>query len=246
MQELLEISLAFPTAVFTALLALSVLFWALMAVGGAGIDLFDIDLDFDVSGAEEAGSSIFQVLSFFGVGTVPMSIFATVVVFWGWILSVLSVYAVGQMTTIGLLSALGILVGVTVLSIPLSGVVVYPLKALFEGSSGCESGNEIIGGVCKITSSRVDEIFGRARFQTEGSELVITVRCDKEVSLSRGDKALIIDFDEESNIYRVESVDALFNEQKDFNDEMDQVVLQDAKNAAARVEKEQESQTAKS
>lgn len=210
MKELIEISLAFPTAVFTAFLVLCVLFWVLVIVGGLGLDMFDVDLDLDVSGADESGSAIMSLLSFVGVGSVPLTVVGTVFAFVAWLLSAITMYALGQFLDPGLLTAFAAFVVVTLVSLSLSGVIVYPLRALFDSDSGCASGRELVGAVCKITSSTVDASYGRARHDTEASSLVLSVRCEDDNRLSLGDEAVIIDYLEDEDTYLVQPAHALF------------------------------------
>jgi hypothetical protein len=57
MQTLLESILAFPTALFTMLLGVVLVYWLLVIIGALGIDMFDGDVDI-ASGAKAAGGAL--------------------------------------------------------------------------------------------------------------------------------------------------------------------------------------------
>lgn len=231
MSELLSISLAFPTAVFTALLVICALFWIVSMISGVGFDSLDLDADFDadidadfdadfdadvdadfdadVDAGDAAGVSFLQLLAFVGIGKVPLSMWGTVFAFWGWVLSALIVSVVQDVATLNLLTSLGVLAVATAVTLPITGLVVSPLAMLFEVSSGYDSREQIIGGVCEVRSGRVDGDFGQARFETQGAELVISIRCAEPNELGRGDQALIIDYIEDDNTYFVEPMENL-------------------------------------
>lgn len=210
MQEFLHISLSFPTVIFTVLLGFAVLFSLLSVIGGVGADF--LDLDFDVSGVDEAGLSLFQVLSSFGVGKVPMSIFAAAYVFCGWALSYLAVTLFSDLVAAHIVVSFGILIAVTLVALPVSGLLLAPLTALLESDSGATTGEGLVGEVCTISSGRVDEGLGRARCYVDKTELILSVRCTHENDLTRGKEALIIDYDEAENTYLVESVEAIMSD----------------------------------
>lgn len=223
MADFLDIILAFPTVLFTVLMAISFMMLILTVVAGVGADTFDLDVDF--SGAEDAGFSIFEILSSFGVGRVPMSIFAAVYFFTAWALSYFLVAILSGVMAVNILVGFGMLVVVTLVAFPISALFLAPLTALLESDQGATSGDGLIGEVCTIHSGRVDADFGRARRFVDGTELVLNVRCSHENDLSRGDEALIIDFDEASNTYTVESVEAIMKHEVPQDPAMGKTIL---------------------
>lgn len=211
MADFLHIVFSFPTVVYTVLLGLSMLVFALSVLGGIGADA--LDLDVDISGAEDAGLSVFDILSTFGVGKVPMSIFAAAFAFSGWILSYIAVLAFAGTTEVGVVMGMLILTVVTLMAFPASGLLVAPLTVLLESDEGATSGHGLVGEVCTISSGRVDDRFGRARCYIDGTELVLSIRCMHDNDLSRGDEALILEYSDDDDIYVVESVDAIMSEE---------------------------------
>lgn len=202
MDQFLDIVLSFPTGVFTVLVGLSVIFWMLVIAGGLGIEFLDFDLDVEAA-AQEADQEVTELLSALGVGTVPFSIMMTVFSLLGWTLTYVTSLVLEQYASTNLVVDFAILLGATVASLPLTGAVTYPLRQLLETGTD-RSGESIVGSTCEISTSRVDEDFGRASVYHEGADLVLSVRCKSEGVLERGDEALVIDWDAEEEIYWVE------------------------------------------
>lgn len=211
MQEFLDIVLSFPTVIFSVLMCVTMIFSLLIVLTGVGGDWLsvDMDIDIDAGGLEEAGASL-EVLSFLGIGKVPMTIWAGVFVLWGWLISFFSVFFLQDITAINTFVGSLILAMTVVFALPLTAFVTYPIRFLFVGDSGSETGDALLGAECIITTNRVDENFGQARCRVDGVEIVLSVRCHIDNDLSRGDRAYIIEYDGENNRYRVKSHDDFF------------------------------------
>ncbi len=225
MADFLHIVFSFPTVVYTVLLGLSMLVFALSIVGGIGADVFDFDVD--VSGADDAGLSVFEILSNFGVGKVPMSIFAAAFAFSGWVLSYIAVLAFAGTAEVGVVLGMAILTAVTLMAFPASGLLVAPVTVLLESDEGATSGHGLVGEVCTISSGRVDAVLGRARCYVDDTELILSVRCTHDNDLSRGDEALIIEYSGDDDTYVVESVDAIMSEEIPADISAGETVLDD-------------------
>lgn len=208
MGTFLDIVFSFPTVIYTAIVGLSIFFWMLVIAGGMGIEFFDFDVAVDAA-AEEAGYTMAEFLSALGVGTVPFSIMLTVFAFWGWIMSYVGTLAIQQVIDPPILLEFGLLIAVTAVTVPLTGLVTYPTRQLFD--TGGNTTETLTGSVCEITTSRVDEDFGRASVYHNGADLVLSVRCDGDNSLGRGDEALILQHDEAADVYWVEPYDDLLS-----------------------------------
>lgn len=209
MAEFLNIVFTFPTVVFTVLLSLSFFTLILSVIGGLGADTFDLDVDLD---ADDAGLSLFQILSSFGIGKVPMSFFAAAYTFSGWVISLFVTGMLAGAMDINIVVGMGVLVLSALAAFPLSALLLTPLAALMESDEGATTGDGLIGEVCTISSGRVDTTFGRARCYVDQTELTLSVRCPHDNELSRGDEVLIIDFVDADNTYVVESVDAIMQD----------------------------------
>ena len=100
-----------------------------------------------------------------------------------------------------------------IVSIPLSKFVTWPIKKLFMKLSTDKSQhNHAVGSICEIESD-VNDKHGRAIVRTGTSPLGIMVMCEEGKSISKGSKAVVLEFDKKSNRYLVAEVeDDIFND----------------------------------
>ncbi len=232
MNELLAASLEFPTVVFTIVLGIVLVYWLFVLLGALDIDLFGGDVDVDVSGAAKGigdvltggakgGAEAFHadagghahaggdadadvdgggVWHGLGLGDVPVTISVSLIVLIGWCGSLLAMhYLAGGAGWLSLV----VLVVAIVVALPIAALLVRPLAPVFAVKEG-KSNADYVGHTCTISTGSVDDNFGQATVEDGGTVLVIQVRCGERGKLARGDKALIIDFDQARQAYVVE------------------------------------------
>jgi len=218
--------------VFTIGLGIALVYWLFVLLGALDIDLLGggdasgaaKGLGDLVTGAKGAGEVIGGakaggeavklggdgdggVWNALGLGVVPITITVSVILLVGWIGSILLVEyatpAVGSwLPTVTLPVML-------IAAVLLTSLLVRPLAPVFAIREG-KSNRDYVGHTCAITTGHVDDGFGQATVEDGGTVLVIPVRCDRPGKLARGDKALIIDFDDARQAYVVEpAVDML-------------------------------------
>ncbi|MBK9032673.1 MAG: glycine zipper family protein [Myxococcales bacterium] len=138
-----------------------------------------------------------------GLTSVPVTVSASVILLLTWVGSLLAM-EYGQGTG-SLNTALMIVIAIAVVlvALPIAGLIVRPLKPVFEVKVG-KSNRDYVGSTCTITTGRVDDGFGQATIEDGGTVLVIPVRCDRADVLTRGARALVIDFDAARHAYVVE------------------------------------------
>lgn len=231
MNELVVASLQFPTVVFTIALGIVIVYWLFVLIGALDIDLFGGDVDVDVSGAAKGvgdvltggakggaealhtggdaggevggdadgdvdGGGLWHVL---GLGDVPVTISVSLITVLAWVGSLLATHYLG----IGGWLTVVVLVVALVIALPIAALLIRPLAPVFAVREG-KTNADYIGHVCTVTTGRVDNGFGQAIVEDGGTVLDIAVRCDPPGQLTRGDKALIIEFDRERQAYIVE------------------------------------------
>jgi len=209
----LAIALGFPTAVFTGLLVLCLLYWALVMVGALDIDLFSVDLDFDAdvdvdADMPDAGGLGFvgDVLSFLGFGKVPLMILISFFAFFGWILSFMGTWqlgALGGSTLVTVSISFAVLGVATVGGLLMGSFAARPLAPIFATAEG-RNNKSLIGEAIVLSTGRVDGRFGQGQVDIADSDLLVQVRCDDTNTLARGDRALIISFDTARDAFVVE------------------------------------------
>ncbi|MEZ4403318.1 MAG: hypothetical protein R3B06_25050 [Kofleriaceae bacterium] len=157
-------------------------------------------------GSGEAVTSGAGLWAWLGLTSVPVTVSASLIMLLGWSGSVLLMHygtgAVGPV--LGAVLALAVVLAV----LPVVGLLVRPLKPVFEVKVG-KRNREYVGSTCTITTGHVDDGFGQAVLEEGATVLVIPVRCDRGGVLPRGARALIIDFDAARHAYLVEPVTEL-------------------------------------
>jgi hypothetical protein len=223
MPALLEASIRFPTVIFTIGLGVCLVYWLFVLIGALDIDLFHghVDLDLDVTGsvkgaAEAAKGAHADVDGGFwdalGLATVPITVSFSVVMLLAWTLSVVGMhYVQPEIGSLGGWFAGIVLVVGLLLALVIGGVAVRPLAPVFRVNVG-KSNKDYVGATCTITTGHVDDDFGQATIEDGGTVLVIPVRCDRPGALARGQRALVIDFDQARHAYVVEPADAFMGD----------------------------------
>jgi hypothetical protein len=206
---LIDTSLQFPTVVFTIGLGIAVVFWLSVLLGALDIDLFDgggadgADVGGGDGGDGGDGGGDSGLWYSLGLGAVPITISVSAVMLIGWIGTLL----VMELVVPSLSSAAWIppvvLPVMLVVALVLAGLLVRPLAPFFAFKQG-KSNSDYIGYTCTITTGSVDDGFGQATIEEGGTVLIIPVRCDRPGRFARGDRALIIDYDPDRQVYVVE------------------------------------------
>lgn len=156
--------------------------------------------------AESAAGKGGGLLSVLGFGKVPSTISLSFLAFFGWGFSMFGSSWAGAEA--GLATKVGVLLASMVASLIASSVALRPLVKAFS-SEPPQRRHHFIGKVCEITSGRVDGQFGTATVSDGGAGLNLNVACEKANQLKKGDRALIVDFDEARETWEIEPIDWL-------------------------------------
>lgn len=224
MQEFLNIILSMPTVVYTVLMGIMALYWVTVIMGAVDIDLFDLDADLDadmdldldadvdVDGVLGRAGVIVSLLSALGLIGIPLTISLSIFVLFNWALTFLIAYSLGAATEpLSTLFGVGVMGASLVASTLLTSIAARPLRPLFRSKAGAKAGRALVGMTVKVTSGSVTDSFGRAEGTLEDATINFSIRCETENSLSKGDEALVIGYDEDAHIYFVEPLDAMLS-----------------------------------
>jgi hypothetical protein len=215
MQEFLATVLSYPTVLFTVLLGVALVYWMLVIFGAVGVDVLDLDVDVDadaevdVDGATEGLGIISTLFHVLKLRNAPMTLVLSLLVFWSWVLSYLGVRLV--LPLLGMDGPLGgtvVLVLGAVAALPITSLMIRPLGSMLKVEPQT-SRSDLVGKIVRIDTNRVDARSGTARFDEAGTELMLQVRCDGDNTLRRGDKALVLSYDEGRHAYEVTPFDEL-------------------------------------
>ncbi len=260
MTEFLDIALSFPTVIFSGMLILVVMYWLMAIVGAVDIELFDFDFEFDEVDVDidfdadvdadidadadvDAGSHggfLHAMMAAIGLGRVPVTIIASILTLVSWFLCFAAVYYLGPIFGTGVFVGLGVVVGSVIVGLPITSIFTHPLKGLFEIHTKT-GGHSLVGKLCKVTSGRVTESFGRGEVDDGGAGLLVSIRCETEGALTRGSRALLIEYDAEDEVFFVEPYDDLLAD--DDDDYADEVAFEDQP-AASEIQEKAEEPTA--
>ena len=193
---------SFPTAIWSTLLVVLVLYWILVSIGMLDIDIGGADLDLDLD-ADAQVTGIAGLLATLGLQGVPLPVVMTLLVANGWILSYFgSLFFVPDVALAGLLLGLVVLVASAVIAVPFTSWQIKPLRKLFQKSLRKPLHIAVQGQVCRVRSSRCDEQSGEAEVNYEGASLLVKIRTS-EGPFKKGDSVVIVKHDAEQNVFFV-------------------------------------------
>lgn len=202
MGELWHLATTMPTSVWSLLLALACVYWALVAVGAFDIDLFSIDADVDAdAGVDVHAHGIFEFLS---IGQVPITVIASIFVAAAWLLALAAVSLVpAPLAALPAGLAHALVLAVTALAaLVVTAWTCRRMRPLFSIVT-VEGGASLVGRQVTVTSGHVDERFGTASAATDGPDLLLNVVARVGVRLSRGEQAVVVEHDAERGVYLI-------------------------------------------
>lgn len=218
----------------SAMMALVLLYWAMMVFGVVGMDMFDIDVDVDADvgidadlavdaevdgglatagGADlDSGSSTAEggagfvrgILEFFYLTDVPVAIVGSTFVFGYWGSSLILNHLFN--TNQSFFASLLWVIPSAIIGLALVKVAVKPIaKITAKTAPEDTSRTDMAGTVGRVISSSVTETFGQIEVKPSGEpEVVYHARTAKGQELAKGDAAKIISYDDEQNTFLVE------------------------------------------
>ncbi len=212
MKEVLLISANFPTVIFTIFLVLSVLYWISAMLGFVDLNVLDADLPqpdghMSLNAGNEAGFSetLAGFLMKLGLNGVPVTIVITFLALIGWaISSLLSRYS-GVMFGYGWIRYItGIPIFVLSLygAVLLTAQIIKPIRSLFSKLDQNVQ-KTIMGQTAVVRSTRVDDSMGEAFLDDGGAGLILKVRARNGQTFVHGDKVVLLEYDQNKNIYTV-------------------------------------------
>jgi hypothetical protein len=192
----------------TVLLLLAIMYWLLAIVSGLDLDFlnFDLNLDGEADLGEVVGMGV-VVLRFLNIGLVPLAIWGSVLAITWWMVSMLLDRLLDNVYHPEVreewFHAIQWSVRNFAIAIVLTKIFTQPLRGKFDAEEP-NAAVDLIGGTCRIVTSEVSERFGQAEYVTEAAPLLLNVRTRSAAEFSKGDTAVIVDFDPERNLYFVE------------------------------------------
>ncbi|MFB0999875.1 MAG: DUF1449 family protein, partial [Colwellia sp.] len=202
-----EVASQFPTVIYSTVLGVVVIYWLIGMLGlvdlgfsgDADLEL-DVDSDIDVS---VGGLTGFMLT--FGLTGVPFTLVISIITLICWLISFyLQFYILNWLPDGWLYYLMGAIASfiIFVVSLPLTAIVIRPLKGMFKSVETTLS-DHLVGNSATIVTGTVSETFGQARLFNNGAEMLLDVRCDPEHTLKKGDQVLLIEYLTEKYTYIV-------------------------------------------
>ena len=199
---------SFPTAIFTFILALCVLYWLLAVFGIVDIDFLDIEgieTDFEFDSEVSTANAMAGVMLKFGLNGVPVTIIISFLSLFGWLLSYYSVHYLSPLIPDGVLYYLyGLLVFIAAfwLALLLTAIIVKLLRPFFYKVEQ-QTIKRVLGQSAVVRTSKVTGSFGEAVLNDGGAGLILKVRSINDQTFVKGDKVVLLEYLANENIYRV-------------------------------------------
>ncbi|MGA4636040.1 hypothetical protein ACPA5B_19395 [Pseudomonas solani] len=203
MEIFLQTALSFPTVLFSFLLCLAIVYWAIVALGLVDVDMLDVEADSLLEGSSAEG--IAALLSKLKLNGVPVTLVLSLLFASSWLLSYFVELLILSHLPLGLLRyPLGLVVAVVALglSLPVAAAVCSPLRPLFRKAEAVTS-KSVLGQTAVIRSGRVTQEHGEAVLEDGGAGLILKVRADEAKGLKRGDRVVLLEYLEAQHAYRV-------------------------------------------
>jgi hypothetical protein len=209
---------AFPTVIFTGVLALACLYWGIALFGLVDLGALDgaVEATEGITGVADIGggrAAVAEGPRLLGLGEVPMTISLTLLAFFGWIGSFFGMRLASKLSLPEWLkqapdSTTGwvVLVLAGAGGVAVTSLAIRPLRPLFRLESAPVRAS-FLGSSCTVVSSRVDESFGYADVAEGGAGLRVDVRCRPPNPLRSGSVARLESWDAEREVYWVRPVE---------------------------------------
>ena len=199
MIEFLTTCVSGPVLPATVLLGLLTLYWLLVILGALELDVVDVDLDLDLdSDLDSFLGTGFIALRFLNIGQVPLMVWLSVFGMAMWLTSVIWYHpSYAENAWIGT----QVLIRNAAIALVATKLITQPLVRMFDRNDTVR-GEQLVGQLCVVNTSEVNEDFGQARLHTSGAPLLLNVR-SREARIEKGEVVEISEFDPEHNVYYV-------------------------------------------
>jgi len=212
MSDLLLMISSFPTAIFTFVLGIAVLYWIFALFGFVEIDALDVDvpeldgqMSLNAQGEHTFAEMFSGLLMKLGLNGVPLTIVISFIALAGWMISYyISLFSVTLFGYgwIRYVTGIPIFVASLYVAVLLTAQVIKPLRKFFAKAEQ-QIQKVILGQTAVVRSSKVGRDFGEAFLDDGGAGLILKVRTTNDVNFYCGDKVVLLEYDANKNIYRV-------------------------------------------
>lgn len=169
----------------------------------------------DGYGDAEEGSTIALLANALHLKSVPVTTILSLIVTFSWLTCTIGMQFISRSMprTGASFWAWLVFAASPLIALPLTSIAARPLKKVFTQRPATQR-RDLIGKTCVVRTGTVTSTFGEALLEDGGAGLVVRVRIDRDVQVSRGDHVLIVDWDSEHESFLVEPMDDAMDEIK--------------------------------
>ena len=165
--------------------------------------------DADGGDAGDADGGVLGALGALGLRKLPMTVSVSLLVIWGWLISVLGTVMLAataaRYVPMGVFR--GLLFAVSLIaSLKLASVSARPIAPLFVANKASRR-EHLVGKLAEVSTGRLDAGFGQVLVGDGGAGLLIDARHEGGVVLKRGDQVIVTSWDADKGFVLVEPLD---------------------------------------
>jgi hypothetical protein len=185
------------------LLALALLYWLVVVVGGIEHNVldahFDLHTDIDADADADAEGITQGILVFLNLRDVPiMLIFSFITLFW-WAI------AIGLQLSFNLTVFLSgiIQIPAIILAAFITKAITSPFRKFFRELKGTAQPVQIVNKACRLITDVQPGRIGQAEIERDGASILINVKSVDGTIIHKGDDAFVVHFDKEKDLYEI-------------------------------------------
>src|SRR6218665_1218865 len=204
MEIFLQTVSSFPTALFSFILCVAIIYWMVVALGLIEVDVLNVEVDSLMEGTGQA-EGLAGLLYKLKLGGVPVTLVLTLLFFAAWTLCYFLELLLLRHLPLGILRyPLGLVAAAAalVLAVPFCAAICRPLRPLFEKVEATTS-KSVLGQVAVVRSGRVTLNHGEAVLEDGGAGLILRVRAEESLGFTRGDRVVLLEYLPAEHAYRV-------------------------------------------
>lgn len=214
MNGLIQLAIEPANLPYSILLGFILIYWASVFIGVLDLDFFDLDLDGDTElemdldadidaevDADVSGpGGIAGAMAFLNLGKVPFMIFLSFLFISLWAMALIGHHLLKEYVTSVFIIWL---VPNIILSLLLTKVFTTPLKGIYAklNQEGVRK-KQLVGKLGEVLIAVSPGKIGRIDLTSEENHFVLDVKTH-EITIPKGQKAIIVEYDEEEDIYYV-------------------------------------------
>ena len=181
----------------------------------------DVDVELGVDGMDGAGADVggdapeiggfAGALHALGLTGVPLTVTLSIFILYNWVFTFLGVYALKAMIhgLVGWAIVGGLFLGSFAVGLLTTSITIRPLRNALKTEQSRQGAATIVGSVVTVTSGTVTATLGRGLYDESEPPLELQLRCEEPNTIKRGDRVLLVDYDDEAHTYLVEPYDAM-------------------------------------